>query len=63
MLTVGASYGLGSDLLVGKMWNVGTVARMFHGDSTNIAVTVKVEERVLVEVFSFGDLDSTKFNV
>ena len=36
------------------MGNVGTVSRVFDGDTANVAFTVYVEQRVFIEIFSLS---------
>jgi hypothetical protein len=50
-------------LLVGKFWNVGSLAGVFNGDPTDIAVSVKVKDSILVKVFRFRNLPGAKFDV
>jgi len=45
----------GRDLLVGKMWNVGALARVLNGDCADISLLVEIEKGVLVEIACFGD--------
>ena len=53
----------GRDLLVGKLGNVGSLAGVLNGDPGDIAVVVKVKDRVLIKVLGFRNLDSAKLNV
>jgi hypothetical protein len=57
------SGGLGCDLLVGKLRNVGSLAGVFNGDSTDIAVPVKVKDGILVKVFRFHNLHGAKLDI
>jgi len=36
---------------------------VLNRDPANIAVTVKVEQGILIKILSFGDLGRTKLNV
>jgi hypothetical protein len=63
MFAVGSSGWLGGNLLVGKRRNVGSIAGVLNRDAADIAVPVEVKDRVLIEIFGFGNFDRAKLNV
>jgi len=62
MLAVGSSGGLGRNLFVGKCRNVRSLTRVLNSDPADIAATVQVKDRVLIEIFGCSHVDSAKLN-
>lgn len=50
-------------LLEGKGGNAGALTRVFDGDATDLAFSINVQERVLVEVTGLGDVCCTKLDM
>jgi hypothetical protein len=62
-LVVGSSGRLGCNLLVRKSRNVGSLAGVLNGNPADVAIAVEIKDRVLIEIFGFSHVDSTKLNV
>ena len=54
---------LGRHLLVRERRDLGALARMFNRDRANVAVTIQVHDRVLVQVFGFEDRCLAEFDI
>jgi len=54
---------LGRDLLVGKLWDLGSLAGVLNSDPADIAATVQVKDRVLIKVSGFTHLHFAKLDV
>ena len=54
---------LGGHLFVRERRNLGALARMFNRDCANVAITIQVHDRVLVQVFGLENRSLAEFNV
>ena len=58
-----SSLWLGCNLLVGKLWDIGSLVGVLYGDAADIPFTVNVKDRILIKLLGFGYVDSAKLNV
>src|SRR5213593_4091547 len=54
---------LRGNLLVRKPWNIGALAGVLDGNPANVAVSVNIQQSVLVQIPGLGDLGFFKLDV